>query len=212
MKVQKNMNGVTALTIGILLDAAGVTLITKSHLGVTSVSALPYILNETIPRLSYGTWYYGFQISLMVLLLLATRRFKKDYLISFLTGFCFSLALDVMTFFFQDLPLMLSCRILYFAAGSLLLMSGVAFLISSGLPIMPQDLFTKEFSAFTQIPYRKFKTGFDIGCVVVALIFSILFIGKILGIGIGTLVGACVNGYGIAYFKNQISKRWNFNH
>lgn len=210
MKSQKNMHGITALTIGILLDAAGVALITKSHLGVTSVSALPYILNETIPRLSYGTWYYGFQISLMVLLLLAKRHFKKDYLISFLTGFCFSFALDIMTFLFQSFPLILPCRVLYFAAGSLLLMSGVAFLISSGLPIMPQDLFTKEFSAIARIPYRKFKTGFDIGCVVVAVVFSLFFTGKILGIGIGTLVGACVNGYGIAYFKKQISKRWNF--
>lgn len=210
MKRKKSMSGITALAAGIVLDAVGVALITKSALGVTSVSALPYILNQIFPSLSYGTWYYGFQISLMLLLLLTVKKFKRDYLISFFTGFCFSFILDLMTFLFQRLPLILPCRILYFFTGSLLLMCGVAFLLNSGLPIMPQDLFTREFSSFVGIPYRRFKTGFDISCVAATLLFSLFFTGKILGIGAGTLAGACLNGYGIAYFKNLLDRRWEF--
>lgn len=204
---QRFVHPLTALFIGILLDAAGVALITQSHLGVSAVSVLPYILSIVFPFGSYGTWYYIFQIILMLLLLLSTRVFKKEYVLSFITGFCFSFVLDIATACFQPLPSAIFFRIIYFMTGSLLLMIGVAFLLSSHLPIMPQDLFTKEFSSFLKIPYQKCKTSFDIICVTAAVLISLLFHGTVLGVGIGTIIGAGVNGIGIAYFSQKLNSK-----
>ena len=62
MKEKRIMLSEFALAIGIVMDAVAVALITKSNLGITAVSALPYTLDQSFPVLSYGTWYYIFQI------------------------------------------------------------------------------------------------------------------------------------------------------
>lgn len=210
MKDKRTILSEAALAVGILLDAAGVALITKSDLGITAVSALPYTLSQAFPVFTYGTWYYIFQISLMLLLILRTRKFKKDYIIAFVVGFLFSFALDAATFLFGFWAESLSFKMVYFIAGTLLLMIGVAFLINSGLPIMPQDLFTRDFSSFIGIPFKKVKTTFDISCVVISCIIALLAIRHLIGIGLGTLLSACINGYGISFFRDWQKTRWTF--
>lgn len=199
-----------ALGAGIILDAAGVALITKSNFGITAISALPYTLSQVFPTLTYGTWYYIFQISLMAILCLITKRFKKDYIIAFIVGFLFSFALDIISFLIEPWPELLLLRGGYFIAGTLLLMVGVGFLINSGLPIMPQDLFTRDLSTFKDIPYKRFKTAFDLSCVIVSLSISLLLTGHIYGIGICTLLSACINGYGISWFQQRQKRVWDF--
>lgn len=210
MEEKKIMLSEIALAIGIVTDAAAVALITKSNLGITAVSALPYTLDQAFPFLSYGTWYYIFQTTLMLILVFLTKKLKKDYFIAFITGFLFSFILDAATYLFHSFPETLPFRILYFIVGTLLLMIGVGFLMNSRLPIMPQDLFTRDFSTFFQIPYKKVKTFFDIGCVVISCVIALLAIGHIVGIGAGTLLSACINGYGISYFQKVQAKRWSF--
>ena len=210
MKEKKIILSEAALAAGILLDAAGVALITKSNFGITAVSALPYTLSQTFPVLTYGTWYYIFQISLMLLLILLTRKFKKDYIIAFVVGFLFSFALDLATFLFKFWPESLPFQMVYFVSGTLLLMIGVAFLINSRLPIMPQDLFTRDFSSFIGISFKKVKTAFDISCVVISCVIALLAVRHLIGIGVGTLLSACINGYGISFFQDEQKTRWAF--
>lgn len=210
MKEKRIMLSEFALAIGIVMDAVAVALITKSNLGITAVSALPYTLDQSFPVLSYGTWYYIFQTTLMLILVFLTRKLKKDYFIAFVTGFLFSFVLDATTYLFRSFPEALPFRILYFITGTLLLMIGVGFLLNSGLPIMPQDLFTRDFSAFFKIPYKKVKTVFDISCVVISCIIAFLAVGRIVGIGAGTLLSACINGYGISYFQKLQAEHRDF--
>ena len=210
MEEKKIILSEAALAAGIVLDAAGVALITKSNFGITAVSALPYTLSQAFPVLTYGTWYYCFQVSLMLLLVLLTRRFKKDYIIAFVVGFLFSFILDVASFLFGFWPDTLPFQIVYFISGTLLLMIGVAFLINSSLPIMPQDLFTRDFSSLIGIPFKRVKTFFDVSCVVISCFIAFLAVGHLIGIGVGTLLSACINGYGISFFRDHQKARWTF--
>lgn len=210
MEEKKIILSESALTAGIVLDAAGVALITKSNFGITAVSALPYTLSQSFPVLTYGTWYYCFQVSLMLLLVLLTRKFKKDYIIAFVVGFLFSFVLDIAAFLFGFWPDTLPFQIIYFVSGTLLLMIGVAFLMNSGLPIMPQDLFTKDFSSFIGIPFKRVKTLFDVSCVAISCLIALLAARHLIGIGAGTLLSACINGYGISFFRDHQKTRWTF--
>lgn len=53
----------------------------------------------------------------------------------------------------------------------------------SNLPIMPQDLFTREISAHFSLPFKVVKTVFDLSCVSLSLAVAFLALGRIVGVG-----------------------------
>ena len=95
------------------------------------------------------------------------ERFVPTYLFSFVVGFIFSELLDVHEAWINILPTALSWRILYFIISYLLLSLGIALSNRCGLPIVPTDLFPRELSQITKIPYPRIKVSFDVICLAV---------------------------------------------
>ena len=78
------------------------------------------------------------------------------------------------------------------------------------LPIIPTDLFPRDLAEIIGKPYSKVKITFDVTCLVVTACLTYFALGKILGLGIGTVVAAFTIGKGVAIVGNLIDKKFTF--
>ena len=92
---QKRLPGELALLLIIVINSLGVTFMTKSGFGISSISSVPYVFSQAFDFLSFGTWNYLFQTSLVVLLMVLSHKIQPVYLVSFLVGVGFGKMIDV---------------------------------------------------------------------------------------------------------------------
>ena len=78
------------------------------------------------------------------------------------------------------------------------------------LPIIPTDLFPREVSAVTGLPYQRVKTVFDLSCLAVTLTLLLAAVHRVSGIGVGTVFCALVMGKVIARAGAALERRFCF--
>jgi len=202
--------GELALAIAVVINSLGVVLMLHSGAGISAISSVPYAFSESFPVLSLGTWTYIFQAALVLSLMVLRRRFVLSYLLSFVVGFVFSVLLDIHELWINRLPTQLGLCVLYFVVSYLLICIGIAFSNRCGLPIIPTDLFPREFSKITGINYPRVKISFDAICLVVTAGLTFLFLGRVKGIGIGTVLAALTMGKTIGVIGNWMDRHFTF--
>lgn len=193
-KDKKIFRGELILPLIILMNSFGVVLMLYSGTGISAISSMTYALSKVLPVFSLGTWTYIFQ-SLLILILMALRKkFMPRYLSSFGVGFAFGLMVDVHKEWIQILPTAAAFRVVYFIASYLIICVGVALSNRCKMPIIPTDLFPKELSDITGTAFSKIKVSFDMICVSVTAVLTLVCLGGISGLGIGTLLSAFTMG------------------
>ena len=171
---------------------------------------MPYAFNQVFPKLTLGTWTYLFQGLLICTLMVMRKKFVPSYLFSFVVGFAFGELMDLHELWITRLPLTIPLRILYFVLSYLIICIGIALSNRGQLPIIPTDLFPRELSDITHIPYARIKIGFDVICLLVTAIMTFFCLGRIMGLGIGTVVAAFTMGKGIALVGNVMDRHLEF--
>lgn len=206
----KVLRGELALAVALLIDSFGVVLMLYSGAGISAISSVPFAFSEVLPRLSLGTWTYIFQGLLVASLMILRRRFVPEYLFSFVVGFVFGELLDVHEAWIGILPTALPWRILYFVVSYLLISIGIALSNRCQLPIVPTDLFPRELSDITGWAYSRIKVTFDVLCLATTLALTLIFLHRIDGLGIGTILAACTMGKAIGVTGEKMDAHWSF--
>lgn len=138
------------------------------------------------------------------------RKFVPSYLFSFVVGFIFSEFLDLYEKIIYLFPDGLAWRVLYFAAGYILICLGIALSNRCGLPIIPTDLFPREVSEIFKKSYAKIKIIFDVTCLAVTAAMTWFFLGHLSGLGIGTIMAAFTMGKVIGLIGKWFDKKFRF--
>lgn len=139
-----------------------------------------------------------------------SEKFVPSYLFSFVVGFIFGKLLDVHELWIDVLPQRLPLLVVYFVASYLLISLGIALSNRCGLPIVPTDLFPRELSQITGIPYPKIKISFDVICLAVTGGMTFFFLGHLQGLGIGTVAAAFTMGKMVGIFGNWLDRHFSF--
>lgn len=202
--------GEVALILAIIINSMGVLLMLQSGSGISAISSVPYAFSEVFPRLSLGTWTYIFQGLLVVTLMVLKKRFVPSYLFSFVAGFLFGEMMDVNELWIAKLPLSIPLRVFYFVLSYIIICFGIALSNRCKLPIIPTDLFSRDLSEIIGKPYARVKIAFDVTCLFVTACLTYFALGKILGLGIGTVVAAFTMGKGVAMAGSLIDKKMTF--
>jgi uncharacterized membrane protein YczE len=92
----------------------------------------------------------------------------------------------------------------------LLICVGIALSNHCKMPIVPTDLFPREVAAITGIPYSRIKVSFDVICLLVTAVLTFIFLGKISGLGIGTILAAFTMGKVIGKISDWIGEHMSF--
>ena len=204
------LRGEAALILAIIINSMGVLLMLQSGSGISAISSVPYAFSEVFPKLSLGTWTYIFQGLLVITLMVLKKRFVPSYLFSFVAGFLFGEMMDVNELWITKLPLSIPLRIFYFVLSYIIICFGIALSNRCKLPIIPTDLFPRDLSEIINKPYARVKIAFDVTCLLVTACLTYFALGKILGLGVGTVVAAFTMGKGVAIAGSLIDKRVTF--
>lgn len=210
MQTKKVFWGELALLAGITILSMGITLMIKSDFGITPVASLPFVLSKIITLLSFGTWNYLLQIVSIIILVALTRNIKTGYYLSLFIVIGFGYMLDLFEYLSVYLPVNLPLQVVYYILGFLGVAFGVGMLIKSCMPILPFDAFVRDVSSHFDLSVKFVKTSFDLSCVVLAIVFGMIFLGNIEGIGLGTLICALLTGKFVAIFSQRLDNRFYF--
>ena len=206
----RTLRGELILVLAVCINSLGVVLMLYSGAGISAISSVPFAFSEVFPKLTLGTWTYLFQGLLVLSLMVMRRRFVPPYLFSFVVGFVFGELLDVHELWIDVLPQRLPLLVVYFVASYLLISLGIALSNRCGLPIVPTDLFPRELSQITGIPYPKIKISFDVICLAVTGGMTFFFLGHLQGLGIGTVAAAFTMGKMVGIFGNWLDRHFSF--
>ena len=184
------LRGELALVLAVIINSLGVVLMLHSGSGISAISSVPYAFSEVFPTLTLGTWTYIFQGLLIAILMIMRKRFVISYLFSFVVGFFFGIMIDIHEMWITLLPTTLPLRILYFVISYFVISFGIAISNRCQMPIIPTDLFPREFAEITAIRYSRVKISFDVLCLLITACMTFAFLGHIRGLGIGTIFAA----------------------
>lgn len=205
-----------AYAIGLLLIAASVVLLTKADFGVSMIVAPAYVIyravSQTLDFFTFGMAEYCFQGLLLIIMAIAVRRFRVSYLLSFATAVLYGIELDILTVLGNFLPTDLVFRLIYYPVGVFICAIGVSMMFHAYISPEVYELFVKEVSSHFKININKVKTVFDCSGCVLGLLLSFLFFGwgKFVGVNIGTVICAIVNGFLIGRCSVFMEKKFVF--
>ncbi|HWQ65029.1 MAG TPA: DUF6198 family protein [Methanospirillum sp.] len=206
MEKKITIPGEVSFVAGLLLVSIAISLMVIAGFGISTISSLPYVLSCIVKQISFGIWNPVFQIGLLVVLLAITKRFKSGYILSIVLSLFFGVILDFFMNVLSGLPTEFWERILYFVSGYVIMCLAIALMVGSKIPLMIIDTFLNDLTIFFHVTYRRIKTLFDIICVVLSVIFSITFLGELVGVGIGTVILAFITGFGVQGLNTILSK------
>ena len=204
------VRGEAALAVVVVINSLGVLLMLRSGSGISAISSVPYAFYLVLPFFTLGTWTYLFQGSLILSLMVLRKKLVIPYLFSFVVGFFFGKMLDLHQLWTDRLPVNLPLLVAYFALSYLLICFGIALSNRCKMPIIPTDLFPRELAAITGWPYARIKVSFDLICLGTTAVMTLFFLGRLDGLGIGTVLAAATMGKAIAWIGSRMDRYVTF--
>jgi uncharacterized membrane protein YczE len=189
--------GELSLALGIMTISLAVSLMVRANFGLSILASLPYALNAIFTDISFGTWNIIFQISVLLILLAITRKFKSGYIVSFFIATAFGYIAQFFIELLAGLPSDLWLRFVYFALGYLAVCTGISLMVRSKVPLMINEAFLNDTSKFYHVTFRRMKTLFDITVVSLSIALPLIFLGRLAGVGFGTVILALMTGAGV---------------
>lgn len=191
-----------AYFFGVIILAIGTAFMERANFGMSMVVAPAYVLHLKISEyfrfFTFGMAEYVFQATLLIVLSLVLRRWKRAYLFSFVTAVLYGLCLDGAIWLVAWISYGgMVFRVIYYAGGMLLCCISIALLFRTYISPEAYEIFVKELSEKCGMPLIRFKTIYDCGSCVLAIVLSFVFFGfgEFQGIGWGTIVCAVFNGW-----------------
>ena len=206
MREKHKVAGELLLIIVLVINSMGVQFMTKSGFGISAISSVPYVFSKIFTFFTFGTWNYIFQGMLAISLMVMVKKLKPSYIVSFMAGFFFGKFLDVHAVWMSILPNGIMFRFIYFLMGMICLGFGIALANKCLMPIIPTDMFPRDFASICSVSYSKVKTIFDLSCLATTVILSVAFCGGVEGIGAGTVICSLLTGKVVSLFQSVIEK------
>lgn len=185
-----------------------VAMAAAADFGVSMIVAPAYIVSLKFTVFTFGQWDYILQGVLFIAFCVAMKRFKPIYLVSFATCVIYGTVLDMWRAIIPHFntaitpagSMAMPVRIIYFVLSMFLTAATVALFFR--VYIYPQvcDLFVTGITSKYKVNRIRFKRIFDFSCLSISLILTLLFFGKLRGIGVGTLIVTVLNGVLIGGF------------
>lgn len=205
-----------AWVIGIVLSTLGIALYTKADFGLSMIAAPAYIIHSKM--INYFDWYsqgtseYIFQTILIIALSVIMLRFKKSYILSFLTAIVSGVVLDGWFLLMHgNAPFeSMAIRIIAFIFGEISLTIAIAFFFRTTLPVQIYELIVNEISKKKNLEKNKVKQLYDVFMLVLSLALALVLNKSFQGLGIGTIIITIINAPLIKIFGDILDRVFSF--
>lgn len=182
--------------IGIIINSFGIAFITKSALGTSQISSIPYVMSLQFNEISFGMWTFILNMLFIAgQMVLLKKEFHPVQFLQIPANIVFSWLIDVSmkvlgAFQPEKLWIKFPCLI----AGCFLLAFGIAIEVAPDVITVPGEGIVRVIAKVSGKRFGTVKVYFDVILIVIAAILSFIFFGKLQGVGIGTVISAIVVG------------------
>ena len=195
--------------VSLFVMAIGVAMTKKAELGVSPISSVANVMSIQFTSLSIGNWLIVWNCVLILgQILFLRKKFQPVQLmqipLSFLFGYFTDFGMWLMSFFDTDTY---AVKMIFVIVGTVILGFGVALSVIANVVMNSGEAFVKAVSDVTHKDFGNLKIGFDVSCVVVSVVLSLIFFKmKIVGTREGTIIAALTTGILVKLFSKLIRK------
>ena len=210
MKGKKMVFRIAAYLIGIATLAAGITLNTKTGLGVSPLVSISFGISELWNLNFAAMTFLVYSAFVGIQALLLRRRFQLRTLLQIPFSFVFSLLLDLFSALLDYHFTLLWQNLLLLAVGIVLTGIGACLTVNMKFIANPADGLAGTVGEVTRRGMGFGKNIIDISAVVITLLIGLIFGHRVVGIGIGTVLSMILTGRIIALvnylFKEKMTQ------
>ena len=166
--------------LGLIINSFGVAFITKSALGTSQISSIPYVL-------------------------ILKKDFRPIQFLQIAANILFSSFIDVsMTLLTGLNPQTIPLRTLSLLVGCAILAVGISVEVAPDVIKVPGEGIVHAMARVSGMEFGKVKIRFDVTLIVMATLLSFLFFHKLNGIGLGTIISAVLVGPMISFVNRYL--------
>lgn len=190
--------------ISLFFSALGVAFTKHGELGVSPISSVANVMSYKLDFFTLGVWLIIWNCVLILgQILILRKKFRLIQLLqiplSFLFGYFTDFGLWLVGFIPADNYIV---RLIMVVVGIVILGFGVSLSVSANVIMNSGEAFVKAISDTTNKNFGNVKIAFDVSCVVLALILSLLFFDfTIVGTREGTIISALCTGLTVKLFQ-----------
>lgn len=208
MEQKKLIKRYALFIISLFFQGLGIALTKHGGLGVTPISSVANVANSRWPDVSMGTWLIIWNCILILGQILILRRdFQLIQLlqlpVSLLFGWCTDLGLQIASV----LPTSnYALRIVSVVLGIFILSFGIVLAVVANVLMNSGEAIVKAIADKAHLVFGTVKIGFDVSCVLLAVIFSLaVFHGQIVGTREGTIISALLTGPVVKLYQRHLA-------
>lgn len=197
------------LLFGIFFVGFGIAFSKHSNLGISPISSVANVLSIKFDFLTVGTWLIIWNSLLVVIeILILRKKFKPIQFLQFPISLLLGVFTDLCLSVISDIPNeAYPSKLLLVAVGILVLSLGITLMIISNTVMNVGEEFVSVLSKLVNKPFGNVKLIFDISCVTLSIILSLIFFDfTIVGTREGTIITACCTGFIIKFFTKLLKK------
>lgn len=192
--------------LGLIINSFGVAFITKSALGTSQISSIPYVLSLQFANLTFGTTTFIINMIFIVLQILILRKdFAPIQFLQIGANLLFSVFIDISMGFLSWMnPEGMVLRLLSLLLGCVILAFGISVEVAPDVIVVPGEGIVRALSRATHQEFGRVKICFDVTLIILATILSFLFFHILKGVGLGTVVSAVAVGPIISWIHKYV--------
>lgn len=195
------------LIISLFFSALGVAITKRGELGVSPISSVANVLSYQFSALSLGTWLIIWNCILIAgQVIILRKKFRLIQLLQIPLSFLFGYFTDFGVWCASFIPANnYPIRLILVIAGVIILGFGVSLSVIANVIMNSGEAFVKAISDTLDKNFGNIKIAFDISCVIIAIILSLLFFDlKIIGTREGTIIAAVFTGIVVKFFTKRL--------
>ena len=169
--------------LGLFISSFGVSFITRSNLGTSPISSVPYVLSLNFSW-SLGEFTIAFSVLLILLQILILRKnFRLEHLLQIPISIAFGYFIDLTMILLSSLnPSSYLIKLVCLIFGCVILGFGVYLEVLADVAMLPGESFVRAVTSTWNTDFGMTKVAFDVTITVSAVVLSFLFAHQLEGI------------------------------
>jgi len=192
--------------LGLFFAGIGVAFTKHGDLGVSPISSVANVMSIKFPIMTLGSWLIVWNCVLIVAQVIILRRYFKIYQLfqiplSFLFGWFTDFGMWIASFIPVPNYIVKLVMLLF---GIVVLSFGISLSVIANVIMNSGEALVKAISDTIHKEFGYVKVAFDVACVIVAVVLSIIFFqGKIVGTREGTIISALLTGLVVKFITKH---------
>lgn len=206
MSVRETIKRYLFFIVGLFMMAVGVSLSTRSNLGTSPISSIPYVLSLGLP-MTIGQFTFLMNLFLIAFqIILLRKQYKWIQLLQIVVAILFSYFTDFTMKLFSWINVTsYPSQLGLFVISCLVLALGVSMEVTADVVMMAGEGVVNAISIVTKKDFGKLKVCFDATLVICSCICTFILFHKLNGVREGTIIATLLVGTIVRFINKRLA-------